>query len=87
LALLKIVQNLYSQNWADPMNYFQSKNILLRAIESGDVNTLIEWDLHAALHVRDEDISVQQIIDHHNYALANLAHPKNQIKLSLSSEV
>jgi nicotinamidase-related amidase len=35
----------------------------------------------------DADLSAQQIIDHHNYALANLAHPKNQIMLSLSSEV
>jgi len=29
------------------MNYFQGKNIRLRAIELSDVATLVEWDLHS----------------------------------------
>jgi len=32
-------------------------------------------------------LQAQQIIDHHNYALANLAHPKHQIRLLASAEV
>jgi nicotinamidase-related amidase len=51
------------------------------------------WELHDVLDVRDAHttgnahLSAQQIIDHHHYALANLAHPKNQIKLALSGEL
>ncbi len=31
------------------MNYWQGKNIRLRAIESSDVSTLVEWDLHSEI--------------------------------------
>lgn len=35
----------------------------------------------------DAHLPAPQIIDHHNYTLANLAHPKSLIRLSLSAEV